>query len=58
MRRSLVYFLIIAGVTAVVFTLLSGNLGGSNELPINEVITMASRGQVEGIEVKGRLPHS
>ena len=53
MRRSLVYFLIIAGVTAVVFTLLSGNLGGSNELPINEVITMASRGQVEGIEVKG-----
>ena len=53
MRRSLVYFLIIAGVTAVVFTLLSSNLGGSNELPINEVITMASRGQVEGIEVKG-----
>ena len=53
MRRSLVYFLIIAGVTAVVFTLLSGSLGGSNELPINEVITMASRGQVEGIEVKG-----
>ncbi len=53
MRRSLVYFLIIAGVTAVVFTLLSGNLGGPNELPINEVITMASRGQVESIEVKG-----
>jgi cell division protease FtsH len=53
MRKSLVYFLIIAGVTAVVFTLLSGNLGGPNELPINEVITMASRGQVESIEVKG-----
>ena len=53
MRKSLVYFLIIAGVTAVVFTLLSGNLGGSNELSINEVITMASRGQVESIEVKG-----
>ena len=53
MRRSLVYFLIIAGVTAVVFTLLSGNLGGSNELSINEVITMASRGQVQNIEVKG-----
>ena len=53
MRRSLVYFLIIAGVTAVVFTLLSGSLGGSDELSINEVITMASRGQVQGIEVKG-----
>ena len=53
MRKSLVYFLIIAGVTAVVFTLLSSNLGGSDELSINEVITMASRGQVERIEVKG-----
>jgi len=53
MRRSLVYFLIIAGVTAVVFTLLSNSFGGSNELSINEVITMASRGQVESIEVKG-----
>ena len=53
MRKSLVYFLIIAGVTAVVFTLLSRSLGGPNELPINEVITMASRGQVQGIEVKG-----
>ena len=53
MRKTLVYFLIIAGVTAVVFTLLSGNLGGSSELSINEVITMASRGQVESIEVKG-----
>ena len=53
MRRSLVYLLIIVGVTAVVFTLLSGNLGGPNELSINEVITMAGRGQVENIEVKG-----
>ena len=53
MRRSLVYFLIIAGVTAVVFTLLSGSLGGSEELSINEVITMAGRGQVQSIEVKG-----
>ncbi len=53
MRRSLVYLLIIVGVTAVVFTLLSGNLGGPDELSINEVITMAGRGQVENIEVKG-----
>ncbi len=53
MRRSLVYLLIIAGVTAVAFTLLSGSFGGSEELYINEVITMASRGQVESIEVRG-----
>ena len=53
MRKSLVYFLIIVGVTAVVFTFFSSSFGGSEELPINEVITMASRGQVESIEVKG-----
>ena len=53
MRRSLVYILIIAGVTAVVFTLLSGSFGGPEELPINEVITMAGRGQVQNIEVRG-----
>ncbi len=53
MRKTLVYFLIIAGVTAIVFTLLSGSLGDANELFINEVITMAGRGQVESIEVKG-----
>ena len=53
MRKTLIYLLIIAGVTAAVFTLLSGSVGGSEDLDISEVITMASRGQVESIEVKG-----
>ena len=53
MRNSFIYLLLIVALVAIVFTFFSGNLGGSNELPINEVITMASRGQVEGIEVKG-----
>ena len=53
MRNSFIYLLLIVALVAIVFTFFSGNLGGPNELPINEVITMASRGQVEGIEVKG-----
>ena len=53
MRNSFIYLLLIVALVAIVFTFFSGNLGGSNELSINEVITMASRGQVESIEVKG-----
>ena len=53
MRNSFIYLLLIVALVAIVFTFFSGSLGGSNELSINEVITMASRGQVQGIEVKG-----
>jgi cell division protease FtsH len=53
MRNSFIYLLVIVALVAIVFTFFSGNLGGSNELSINEVITMASRGQVQSIEVKG-----
>ena len=53
MRNSFIYLLLIVALVAIVFTFFSGNLGGSNELSINEVITMAGRGQVESIEVKG-----
>ena len=53
MRNSFIYLLLIVALVAIVFTFFSGSLGGSNELSINEVITMASRGQVESIEVKG-----
>ncbi len=53
MRNSFIYLLLIVALVAIVFTFFSGSLGGSNELPINEVITMAGRGQVESIEVKG-----
>ena len=53
MRNSFIYLLLIVALVAIVFTFFSGSLGGSNELSINEVITMAGRGQVENIEVKG-----
>ena len=53
MRNSFLYLLLIVALVAIVFTFFSGSLGGSNELSINEVITMASRGQVQNIEVKG-----
>ena len=53
MRNSFLYLLLIVALVAIVFTFFSGNLGGSNELSINEVITMAGRGQVQNIEVKG-----
>ena len=53
MRNSFIYLLLIVALVAIVFTFFSGSLGGSDELSINEVITMASRGQVQGIEVKG-----
>ena len=53
MRNSFIYLLLIVALVAIVFTFFSGSLGDSNELFINEVITMAGRGQVESIEVKG-----
>ena len=53
LRNSFIYLLLIVALVAVVFTFFSSSFGGSEELPINEVITMASRGQVESIEVKG-----
>ncbi len=53
MRNSFIYLLLIVALVAVVFTFFSSSIGDSNELSINEVITMASRGQVESIEVKG-----
>ena len=53
MRNSFIYLLLIVALVAIVFTFFSNSLGGPDELPVNEVITMASRGQVENIEVKG-----
>ncbi len=53
MRNSFIYLLLIVALVAIVFTFFSGSLGSSNEVPINEVITMAGRGQVQSIEVKG-----
>ena len=53
MRNSFIYLLIIVALLAVVFTLLSPSMGGSEEVSVNEVVAMAARGSVEAIEVKG-----
>ena len=53
MRKTLIYVLIIVAGTAVVFTMLSSSLGGPRDVPINQVISMSTRGEVETIEVKG-----
>ncbi|MDA1227543.1 MAG: cell division protein FtsH [SAR202 cluster bacterium Casp-Chloro-G4] len=53
MRNSFIYLLIIVAVLAIFFTLFSDPLGGSQEIPISEVVTMTARGDVERIEVRG-----
>ena len=53
MRNSFIYLLVIVAIIAVFFTLFSSSLGGSKEVSISEVISMAARGQLESIEVRG-----
>ena len=53
MRNSFIYLLIIVAVIAILFTLLSEPLGGTNEVPISQVVSMAARGQLDLIEVRG-----
>ncbi len=53
MRRTLIYLLIIVAVTAIVFTLIGGSVGGDSEVPIDRAIAMTARGEVDQIEVKG-----
>ena len=53
MRRTLIYLLIIVAVTAIVFTLIGGSVGGDEEVSIDEVIAMTAREVVDVIEVKG-----
>ena len=53
MRNSLIYLLITVAVIAIFFTLFSRPLGDSREVPISEVISMAARGHLESIEVRG-----
>ena len=52
MRNGFVYLLIVVAVIAILFTLFS-DVSGPREVPIDEVISMAKRGQVETIEVHG-----
>jgi len=53
MRNSFIYLLILVAVMAIFFTLFSEPLGGSREVPVSEVISMAARGQLELIQVNG-----
>ncbi|MCH8206859.1 MAG: ATP-dependent zinc metalloprotease FtsH [Chloroflexi bacterium] len=53
MRNSFIYLLIVVAVMAIFFTLFSEPLGGSREVPVSQVISMAARGQLELIEIDG-----
>ena len=52
MRNSFIYLLIVVAVIAIFFTIYS-DVGGSKEIPIDEVISMAQRGSIETIEING-----
>ena len=53
MRNSFIYLLVLVAVIAIVFTLFSSSVGGSQEIPISRVISMAGRGHLESIEISG-----
>ena len=53
MRKSLIYLLIIVAITAIVFTLFSDSVGGSQEISITEVVALTARGDVAIIEIRG-----
>ena len=53
MRRTLIYLLITVALAAIVITLFSNAVGNSEEISINEVVSMAARGNIDTIEVRG-----
>ncbi|HZA25162.1 MAG TPA: ATP-dependent metallopeptidase FtsH/Yme1/Tma family protein, partial [Dehalococcoidia bacterium] len=53
LRNSLVYLLIIIGVIVIFYTLIP-TFGGSNELPLTEVITKAKNHEISKIIVEGQ----
>ena len=52
-KSAIIYLLIFVAIIAIFFTLFSQPLGGSREISISEVISMASRGNVDTIEIQG-----
>ena len=52
LRNGFIYLLITVAVLAIFLTLFSDSLGGSEEIPINEVISRSVRGEIEKIEVR------
>ncbi len=53
LRNSFIYLLITVAIVAIVVNLLSGAVGGDQEIGINDVVAMTARGNVSTIEVKG-----
>ena len=54
MRNGFIYLLVIVAVMAIFFTLFDEPLGGgSREVPVSEVISLAAGGRLELIEVSG-----
>ena len=52
LRNGFIYLLITVAILAIFFTLFADNIGGSQEIPINEVISRSVRGEVQKIEVR------
>ena len=53
LRNSFIYLLITVAIVAIVVNLLSGAVGGDQEIGLNDVVAMTARGNVDTIEVKG-----
>ena len=54
LRNGFIYLLIGVAAVAVIVTLMSGSFGGgSDDISINEVVSMAARGSIETLEVRG-----
>ena len=53
MRNSFIYLVIIVAVVVIIYSLMRGGFGGSQEVSIAQVLTWAEDGQVETIEVSG-----
>ena len=52
MRNSFIYLLIIVAVIAIFFTMM-GSFGGTEEVPLSDIIDWAKDGQIQEIEVNG-----
>ena len=53
MRSMFIYLLIAVGVMAIFLTVFKEPFGGSSEIPISRVISLASENKLESIEISG-----
>ena len=53
MRKTLIYLLITVAVVAIAINIFSVSFGDSQEIPINEVVSMTASGDVRTIEIQG-----